>query len=1289
MHKDRHARASRWPGQFWVLTAVLVALAAVGRGRAAEAKHLERLSVGRLRLYYTNQGPASLQYGGKDLIRGMYFYTSVKEESGQMIEGFNFRRDEDGLLAFRKEAVDGGQLLTWYNKRHVHPGRPPRKAGLAGEATVTCTITGDQLEVRYKGKIEPNVGFGEIGFYVPEAMLTRGETGRFVASFPNGRKQEGVLPHPAGEGWNIGRGLDALTFESPRETYDFSFGGLAFGGSHGLHFQDFRKNDRHPGCFRIVLSLDTTKGNEFDFSWRLQIKPRPGAEPLREETETAGAAAGAVEELRLRPAVAATVRELPWQPQTPKPAGPGELSVGVDKDGRISLSEGGQSVVQGEYFHLFPTGAPERQERQDGGVRRVTLRYDAPKGSLTKEVVVSPDDVWILWTVKAKSAVAGEMGLYCPTAALRPPFITYRSVNQSTVDEREDLEFSSSYCIVSGGEANPREFQCGTSPRYDWMFQDFRKREDNLGGTCRFVVVPRLKAGEEWRGVFRYVRRSAEPYPAVSFDKARVERGILSTLLPDVIADGFSIVPARDSKYTFTNRPLAIRMKYYGLDPATRSVAIHWRLIDMWGEQVTEGDLSLSNQGRRFAVKPFSIAVNANGAYRMEIDYRSGGVSRTRELVFAVLPEVPDTGLRPSSVFGAAIGGGDYLALLAQRIGLKWNRCHCAIGDTQAGTVLPERGEYRWDAIAAACETHRKYRIYGCHSLSEGWKAKWLSTLWKEASFEEYLDAFVNEYVKPLAREFKGRITCWEVTNEPYYQYKDCPEKWVALMKATYEALKEADPTCTVVGTCGPPGSMGYSWYRRTFALGALDYQDAVSSHLYHFGPWVGSGTALAVRSWMREIRKIMAEHGRVVPLWNSETTVTPPSSMFRHPSHRRYVRYHAGESPTDPIEQAQTYFKVLVMHKIEDVKYSFHIFHGGVEYTSHTAEYDETPLAFLAAQATLAKHLEEAEYLEDVKLHDELFACLFRQEDRLILIPWGPMFLKRDRADVTLPIAASRFAMRDVFDNPLAVAGDAKETRLTVTWESSLLVADGMPVDELKRGLSAAKVALQLADEGDRTVKGRFGGESSGPAKRSNWIGFHPLDLSLACSRGFEDTEAGDGKGGWTDEGPNDLRSLPTGEWLINDVPFRIIDPAANSGKSCVVLKGGIQPDPPFPEKVTVPVGKRVSRLHFLHTVAWGGSRPGPAFRYVLHYTDGFTEEVEIRDHVHVANWWFLGEIPEAKVGWEGPNSVREKVRIWHATHEITHPKGAQAVLDRVEIVSECKRPIPVVIAITGALSN
>ncbi|MGC9317417.1 MAG: hypothetical protein ACP5KN_05190, partial [Armatimonadota bacterium] len=200
--------------------------------------------------------------------------------------------------------------------------------------------------------------------------------------------------------------------------------------------------------------------------------------------------------------------------------------------------------------------------------------------------------------------------------------------------------------------------------------------------------------------------------------------------------------------------------------------------------------------------------------------------------------------------------------------------------------------------------------------------------------------------------------------------------------------------------------------------------------------------------------------------------------------------------------------------------------------------------------------------------------------------------------------------------------------------------------------------------------------------------VGYHAVDLSEVANRGLRDEVPGDGEGGWTDEGENDMRFLPPGEWRINGVPFRIIDPEENGGRACVVLRGGVQPDPPFPERVSIPVRERLSKLHFLHTVTWG-QRSGEVFRYILHYTDGVTEEVPVVQGRSVANWWWLGELPEAKLAWEGPNPAHERVRIWQIEHEITHPAGAQAVLDRIEIASTAGRPIPVVLAITGAYSN
>ena len=135
-------------------------------------------------------------------------------------------------------------------------------------------------------------------------------------------------------------------------------------------------------------------------------------------------------------------------------------------------------------------------------------------------------------------------------------------------------------------------------------------------------------------------------------------------------------------------------------------------------------------------------------------------------------------------------------------------------------------------------------------------------------------------------------------------------------------------------------------------------------------------------------------------------------------------------------------------------------------------------------------------------------------------------------------------------------------------------------------------------------------------------------------------------------------------------------------------MLKGGVHPDPPLPASVVIPVKKRLSKLHMLHTVTWGG-KSNPAFTYVLHFTDGVVERVPVVCGRNVADWWWQGKLPEALTAWEGPNPAHEKVRLYQATYEIAHPKGAQATLDRVEVVSECGRPVPAIVAITGVYSN
>ena len=62
----------------------------------------------------------------------------------------------------------------------------------------------------------------------------------------------------------------------------------------------------------------------------------------------------------------------------------------------------------------------------------------------------------------------------------------------------------------------------------------------------------------------------------------------------------------------------------------------------------------------------------------------------------------------------------------------------------------------------------------------------------------------------------------------------------------------------------------------------------------------------------------------------------------------------------------------------------------------------------------------------------------------------------------------------------------------------------------------------------------------------------FKTVSLKEAANLGFRDEVAGDGKGGWTDQGPNnDMRSFPVKQRNFAGVEFDVTDPEANGGKA------------------------------------------------------------------------------------------------------------------------------------------
>jgi len=158
------------------------------------------------------------------------------------------------------------------------------------------------------------------------------------------------------------------------------------------------------------------------------------------------------------------------------------------------------------------------------------------------------------------------------------------------------------------------------------------------------------------------------------------------------------------------------------------------------------------------------------------------------------------------------------------------------------------------------------------------------------------------------------------------------------------------------------------------------------------------------------------------------------------------------------------------------------------------------------------------------------------------------------------------------------------------------------------------------------------------------------PIDLSAAANRGFADETAWDGQGGWTDEGPNnDLGSLEPGEKVFSGVRFRVIDPAANGGKSCVVLmdpgyeRRGKKFVKPQASASIAMNGQRYRFLYLLHAMGWAPDDELVIGRMILHFADGTSETVEVRSTVDVTNWHKPQALRNAAPVWTGRNRTSD----------------------------------------------
>jgi hypothetical protein len=205
--------------------------------------------------------------------------------------------------------------------------------------------------------------------------------------------------------------------------------------------------------------------------------------------------------------------------------------------------------------------------------------------------------------------------------------------------------------------------------------------------------------------------------------------------------------------------------------------------------------------------------------------------------------------------------------------------------------------------------------------------------------------------------------------------------------------------------------------------------------------------------------------------------------------------------------------------------------------------------------------------------------------------------------------------------------------------WQRAALTKGNFPWTEVKQEITAPKGAVRMAlflgllpckgqvNYGSINITTASEGTAAGSAEilpprlllqkiKETCL----VDISKVANRSLTDDREreNDGLGGWSDQGPDaDMRELKIGDRRLGGVMFRILP----GPKSIIVLKSANRAAGDKPEKVTIPVGRNLDTIFFLHAAAWCPKGNEEAFHYVIHYADGKDVTLQVTGQ-NLADW-------------------------------------------------------------------
>ena len=162
------------------------------------------------------------------------------------------------------------------------------------------------------------------------------------------------------------------------------------------------------------------------------------------------------------------------------------------------------------------------------------------------------------------------------------------------------------------------------------------------------------------------------------------------------------------------------------------------------------------------------------------------------------------------------------------------------------------------------------------------------------------------------------------------------------------------------------------------------------------------------------------------------------------------------------------------------------------------------------------------------------------------------------------------------------------------------------------------------------------------GPVSLRGTTGSQTVPLMSAANFGFADPVSGDKSGGWSDQGSeNDFANFPVNQMWFRGIPFRVIDPATNNGRSILAFNSAALPTGLTRAEIALPGPAQGRRfLYLLHTLCGAsGTNNASVAKLTFITTSGKTETRQIISGKDVGDWWNPRALPNGLIGYSARN--------------------------------------------------